>query len=324
VALPTLRLEAAIRQADEAKAQNPLRNRIIVYAQLKLGGPNAEETRGLFSIDPDSSAWSKISDLEGLVRVSPDGTKAAYAKYGPPERNNNQTREGTWIVDLGAEAPARKLADATGPLCWSADGKRLIISEWNLQPGDEGPMKQTSWQVNADGSDLTKLPIPETDQVNDWSRDGQWLATTSDRDPPHGRGYQLYVMHPDGTASRRLTNGHGLNVYPRFSPDSAQLAYFRRAKGTPDRIEIVSIDGSSPRTLIAGEGLETPDEVAWSPDGKRLVVSMLTWKLNAEGQKTISDPYDANLRLLVIDSDGKNARPLTLPSTGWLGAPQWI
>ena len=62
--------------------------------------------------------------------------------------------------------------------------------------------------------------IPETHQVDDWSPDGRWLVTQSDRHPPHGSGFKLYLMRPDGTGQRRLTEGGGENINARFSPDS--------------------------------------------------------------------------------------------------------
>ena len=71
-------------------------------------------------------------------------------------------------------------------------------------------MRDETWRFNVDGSGAVKLPIPETDEVDDWSPDGRWLVTVSDRHPPHGSGYQLYLMHPDGTDQRRLTEGRGL------------------------------------------------------------------------------------------------------------------
>src|SRR5437763_1194988 len=78
--------------------------------------------------------------------------------------------------------------------------------------------KSFGWRIDADGHNPTRLPIPATDSVEDWSPDGQWFVTCSDRHPPHGSGYQLYLMKTDGTQQRRLTRG-GLNVYARFSPD---------------------------------------------------------------------------------------------------------
>ena len=180
-AIPTFRLASALGQGNASNVQNPLQNKIVLYAQIKEvpelpGGPEMPETRGLFAIDPDSGAYTKLSDIGGLVRVSPDGTKAAFAKFGPPRRDNRQDRLGTWIADLVAKTEPRKLMDPTGRMCWSADSQRVIVSEWDQQPGDPGPSTFTTWQVNADGSDLRKLPIPDSDFVFDWSGDGQWLA----------------------------------------------------------------------------------------------------------------------------------------------------
>ena len=82
------------------------------------------------------------------------------------------------------------------------------MTKWLSKPEDN-ESRGENWRFNADGSGATKLPIPDTDEVDDWSPDGRWLVTVSDRHPPHGSGYQLYVMRPDGTEQRRLTEGRG-------------------------------------------------------------------------------------------------------------------
>ena len=103
-------------------------------------------------------------------------------------------------------------------------------------------MRHENWEFNADGSGAIKIPIPETDEVDDWSPDGHWLVTVSDRHPPRGSGYQLYIDAPDGTEQRRLTEGKGLNCYPRFSPDGRQIAYLHQEHGI-NTLWIVNIDG---------------------------------------------------------------------------------
>ena len=119
--VPTFRLAAALGQASpSAVHKNVIRNKIVLYAQIKEvpqlpGGPEVPDNNGLFAIDPDSGAYSKISDIGGSVRISPDGTKATFAKFGPPRRDNRQDRLGTWIADLVAKTEPRKLMDPRDP-----------------------------------------------------------------------------------------------------------------------------------------------------------------------------------------------------------------
>ena len=142
----------------------------------------------------------------------------------------------------------RRIADFGGVIILVARRQAAHRDKWLSNPEDDDSRHET-WRFNADGSGATKLPIPETDEVDDWSPDGHWLVTVSDRHPPHGRGYQLYLMHPDGTDQRRLTEGRGLNVHPRFSPDSRRVAYLHQERGS-NSLWVVNIDGSGRRRVL--------------------------------------------------------------------------
>ena len=133
-------------------------------------------------------------------------------------------------------------------------------------------------------------------------------------------------MRPDGAGARRITDGHGINVYARFSPDGKQVAYYRHDHDVGDvnpRIEIVGSDGMNRRTLLAMKDLNVPEYVAWSPDGKRLAVTTSKWEARADGKLLLHGGYESKPRIVVVDSDGKNPRPLPLPETGWLNCLVW-
>ncbi|MEJ7637889.1 MAG: hypothetical protein WKF75_07895 [Singulisphaera sp.] len=183
-------------------------------------------------------------------------------------------------------------------------------------------MRCETWRFNTDGSGATKLPIPETDEVHDWSSDGRWLVTVSDRHPPHGSGYQLYLMRPDGTDQRRLTEDRGLNVCPRFSPDGRRIAYLHQERGE-NSLWVVNIDGSGRRQVFQEVNDTSPGQVCWSPDGKALAYKLEDWQRDENGKKFISDGEKANPRIAIMDDDGKNSRPLNLPRVGWINAFDW-
>ena len=287
------------------------------------GGPETPEKRGLFAIDPDTGAYTKLSDFGGLVRVSPDGTKAVFAKFGPPRRDNRQDRLGTLIADLIAKTEPRKLMDPTGCMCWSADSQRVMVSEWNQESGADGPF--TIWLVKADGSDLRRLPIPDWGSVYDWSIDGNSLAIVSRREAQPGAGAQIFIGRLDGSATYRISTGQGLNVKPRFSPNGKQVAYFHRdGNQDPGQIVIVDVDGRGPRIVYEEKNLAAPDWFAWAPDGKRLVVTTMNWRLAPDGTKYLDNPAEAGIRIHIIDVDGKNLRTVPLPTITWLGEPQWL
>src|SRR5207244_13161747 len=98
----------------------------------------------------------------------------------------------TWVCDArGANKPAR-VSQTGGAPCWSPDGKRLVIGsgEYDEQSG----WKFRSWTIDPDGSKQAQTPLDETDAVHDGATDGKWFLTGSDRHPPLGSSYQLYVV----------------------------------------------------------------------------------------------------------------------------------
>jgi Tol biopolymer transport system component len=111
------------------------------------------------------------------------------------------------------------------------------------------------------------------------ARPGLAAATASPRiafisEPPQG-GYcgTVYVMNPDGSGQRRLTNdgvpGCGQEGGPAWSPDGRRIALVAafppNAIGTStSRIYVMNTDGSGRRTLGSG------DAPSWSPDGQKV------------------------------------------------------
>lgn len=99
---------------------------------------------------------------------------------------------------------------------FSPDGKRIVFisslsgthQAWILESQGGWPDQITS----LDGG------IGNTQ----WSPDGQWIAFHFL--PPGGGGQQVYLIHPDGTGLRRLTDGgKETNFHDGWSPDSRYL-----------------------------------------------------------------------------------------------------
>jgi hypothetical protein len=134
-------------------------------------------------------------------------------------------------------------------------------------------------------------------------------------------------MHPDGTDERRVTDGKGLNCYPRFAPNGKQLVY-SSLRNKESSICIVDIDGQNRRKVYAEHdlGKGCPEGACWSPDGKWLAIPLFDWEIDEKGEKFRRAGADNDYRLLVIGADGRNQRLVDLrgePSIRFLGKAEW-
>jgi Tol biopolymer transport system component len=90
-----------------------------------------------------------------------------------------------------------------------------------------------------------------------WSPDRKLIAFASRRDGPS----HIFVMRPDGTDTRRITNTSRDDDHPSWSPDGKRLVLAREGA-----LFVVPLSGSPARRLAPGFGNAT--NPAWSPDGK--------------------------------------------------------
>jgi len=286
-----------------------------IFVTVFLRKDNSFES-AIIAVDPVTGQWQRIGNGDRVfgLRVSPDKQALLFAVH----------EDGIWqcAPQEGSER-TRVMYRGRSPI-WSPDGKQLISGEGAYEEGKG--WKHSTWRCNLDGSSLVRLPIPDTDGVEDWSLDGNWLVTVSDRHPPQGSGYQVYVMWPDGTNERRLTKD-GLNVYSRFSPDSRSIAHIHQDKDG-NSLRVVNIDGSEAREIIKGEGAGGTGACGapcWSPDGKQIALPRFDWENDENGRKIKRAGNDHNYRLEIVDVNSGNSRRITLDGLRPLdiGQPEW-
>lgn len=285
----------------------------------RAGEDEAQRYSGIIAIDPDTGKWRKVTGAGAGPRVSPDRETVIFTKHAGA--GDGVVDSEVWNCDTAGSDNPGKITGLGGMAAWSPDGKHLVIGKSKFE---NDALATHTWRVDADGRNAKELPIPKTDEVNDWSRDGKWFVTVSDRHPPHGSGYQLYLMHPDGTGERRLTK-NGLNCYPRFSPDSRSVVYCHQTGKEGTSVWVVDIDGKNARPIIKEEDLVAAEFGCWSPDGKRLAVIRFKWERDENGRRVISNPADADYHIVITDTDGRNRRRLQLADATitWLGHADW-
>jgi Tol biopolymer transport system component len=318
-ALPTFHLAEADGPNDPRPAGS---GRLYALVQLKSGPDGEAAEEGIFAIDPETALMVKIAAFDGNgLRVSPDGRTLALSRAGWTGADMHEIPNvGLWTLDTEGKEQKHRIAGFGGVISWSPDSKQLLVTKGLSSPRDENRRSDT-WRFNADGSGASKLPIPETDDVEDWSRDGHWVVTVTDRHPPHGRGYQIYVMHPDGSDQRRLTEDKGLNVHPRFSPDGRRVAYLHHDRSASG-LWVVNIDGSDRRRVLQFDDDAASQNFCWSPDGKSMAYETFYEKSIGKDEKEVDLKIDRP-RLWIIDALGANRRPLKLPRVEWISGLDW-
>jgi Periplasmic component of the Tol biopolymer transport system len=89
----------------------------------------------------------------------------------------------------------------------------------------------------------------------------------------------LWIMNVDGTAQRPLLKGDGVRyLAPAWSPTGKRIAVLQERRWTsPDferNVVVVEPDGTGVETLFRVPANSNDTTLSWSPDGKRLVVSL--------------------------------------------------
>jgi Tol biopolymer transport system component len=336
---------AAERERSARRDITSLSGRIFLDVLLKTKlkeGQQDQTVNGIIAVDPTNGQWEYITQ-GAYPKLSPDGRAIAFLKFSAARPPGTFNLAETWTYDLTTHAKVRALDDGRSvfpstreesgdkyklmqghPICWSPDSRQIVASVGRHRKDYKGPGCFVARRVNRDGSDVTKLHLPETDELNDWSLDGQWFVTVSERHPPYSHGYQLYRMRPDGTDQLRLTKD-GLNCYPRFSPDSRQIVYLHQIRGAGNSLYVIDVNGRNNREILHEEGLAGVGPACFSPDGRRLAVMRFNWQQREDGKKVRNLSVDTNSRIEIMDIDGTNCRELSLFNAQmvWFGLPDW-
>jgi Tol biopolymer transport system component len=187
---------------------------------------------------------------------SPDGRWIAFAKasYG------GFRSLGVFVVRADGRMAHRLTRDACDDTpAWAPAGRQLVVSRCG-----------SLYVVGADGTHARRLTTPPppdpsdggefTDVEPDWSPDGRWIAFTRSEqfDPGGGEIDYLYVIRPDGTGERQVTDG-GFDRSPAWSPDGRRLAY-----ASYTGISTVVVSTGQTRTMVPSRGADLSSP-AWRP-----------------------------------------------------------
>jgi dipeptidyl aminopeptidase/acylaminoacyl peptidase len=160
-----------------------------------------------------------------------------------------------------------------GSPSFSPDGKRVVfITSISGSP--------QVWTVSATGGWPDQITAFDDPVANvRWSPDGQWLAVQLA--PGGGLNEQIYVMRPDGTSPRMITEGGSTNNrIGVWTPDSKSLLLSSNFR-TPNAMDVWIVDVASGERRLVAENKGIGDVEAVSSDGKYALV----WRLASRGDE---------------------------------------
>lgn len=116
-------------------------------------------------------------------------------------------------------------------------------------------------------ADLYRLKGVEDPQ---FSPDGKQIAfVVRESDLAKGTSNsEIYLIRPDGTGLRRMTNNPAADTHPRWAPDGRSILFVSSRKNG-QQAWLLPVDGGEPRQLTDfAAGVADP---LWSPDGSRIL-----------------------------------------------------
>ena len=185
---------------------------------------------------------------------------------------------------------------------WSPDGGSIAYVSARNQIIIYNFATQTTFQLTEDYFRMAADPA--------WAPDGNRIAFSG---VDKMGNQEIYLINPDGTDLRRVTNHDGVDQAPSWSPDNTKLAFSSTRDG--DHVyDIFIIDishyteeeGNIPQQLTFDDTLDIDPD--WSPDGQYLVYGAHTFGI---GHAT----------LFIIDINGERRFQLTKENTFY--SPQW-
>ena len=275
----------------------------IAYVRLSNDIMSDNTRRSIWLVDPATGVQSPLEAGDAAYmapRWSPDGTRLAYIAAGP-EGAQLFVR---WMA-TGRSARVATLEQSPNDIAWSPDGKTLAFTMLTLDEGRAlGP------QVRRPEGAKWAEPLKVIDRIG-YRADGQGFLKP---------GYRhLFAVSADGGQPRQLTFGKYDDGGPiAFTHDGRQVLFStNRAENwelDPQESEIYAVDVTSGAMTRLTNRVGPDQGAVPSPDGSKIAYI---------GYDDARKRGYENVRLYVMDRDGRNARVLTGGLDRSVNAPRW-
>ncbi len=237
--------------------------------------------REVVAVDPQSGACETVAKNGLDPRVSPDGGWVAYWTMVPrTDPNSTQTDGEVWVKKLEPETAAIKVwaGDGAPRAVWSRDGSRVIVTA-GVHDSDRKRWRNSLSLVNPETSETEPLDLPDSERVVDCAHHSDLrLMETS----LGGQG--MYTVLPGKSRKTMITHMKQSDYHGRFSPDDKRLVFLRR-EARKLKVCTADADGKNVQVAFVEKELTCPEDVGWSPDGKRVAVVLFDWTLDEQGRK---------------------------------------
>jgi dipeptidyl aminopeptidase/acylaminoacyl peptidase len=275
----------------------------IAYVRASNDIMTDRARRSIWLVDPASGAQTPLAvddNSNMMPRWSPDGSRLAYVVAGPGGAQ-------LYVRWMSVSRPARitSLPEAPNDIAWSPDGKTLAFTM--LVPDEGRPLGAPI--ARPDGAKWAE-PLKVIDRIT-YRADGEGFLKP---------GYRhVFVVSADGGQPRQLTFGKFDDAGPiSFSRDGRAVLFSTNRAETwerdPQESEIYAADVAAGQLARLTQRVGPDIAPAVSPDGSRIAYV---------GYDDDRKRGYENVRLYVMDRDGKNRRVLTGGLDRSVSPPQW-
>lgn len=234
-----------------------------------------------------------------------------WIAYGGPD--------GIWAIDpdrpSDPEARVQLSVIPGEPIAWSSDGSALLVmraSTANGTPADvrsrDPSLLRCLSVLRADATETKVVPVgggTDLSRGYSLSPDGSRVASVKVRPDSDFEG--IYVFDAEGGRPQLLRSTEmepfvirdlrwrGWLMWPAWSPDATQIAYFHGGGDHSEDLKVMDAEGTNAHSLFGDRRLQGHVQgLTWSPDGSELAFA--------------TDDPDGELGVWIIGADGSGYR----------------